>query len=398
MRPLNHAQIEAIRIQKRNLEVEVAKALNGFFQQHYKYSIQRLVHKLTLHILSADATKLNQQLALKRAQFLCFQRGVDPSWNGLNDFLSREPFWTLENCSDMIRLFGEINEKWAELRLTDAHLKEQTKLRPEPTFIRAFDDKGKPKWKPIKEGGWGMELSHRDRRDIPQPKPTLRGEPYVDIGTIVRGVKKFRFESKSVIGAIDRTFGLRPEGGDVSGTTTDSIYALRWAGGVAGVGPEILGAIQILPLVTMVPQGHHTIVECAYPLSRNGYIDYHIGYYTTLAPKTAGDTAANRFNSVLAPFDEPARNKHILVWGKGSGEQGVEVEGKEVDAFKKLARVLSAYGFCVAGGLHDFGEALNVVKTFSPSLAPTLESLRGQAGLSELERKFRQFGLPRGEA
>ena len=116
MIPLNHTQIEQIRIQKRNLEVEVAKALNGFFQQHYKYSIQRLVHKLILHILSADKTKLNEQLAAKRGAFLCFQRGVDPSWYGLNDFLKREPFWTLENCSDMIRLFGEINEMWKDLR------------------------------------------------------------------------------------------------------------------------------------------------------------------------------------------------------------------------------------------------------------------------------------------
>ena len=333
------------------------------------FPFQRLVHKLILHILSVDKSKLNNTLAAKRGAFLCFQRGVDPSWFGLNDFLKREPFWTLENCSDMIRLFGEFNEMWKDLGLHDTHLKGQLSLRPEPTFLKVGGSK------PIKEGGWGRDFGHRDRSEIPADQQVPGGEPYVNIGPIVRGVQKFKFEPKSVMGAIDRTFGLRPEGGDISGTTTDSIYALHWAGGVAGVSQDVLSAIQLLPLVTMVPQGHHTIVECAYPLSRHGYIDYHIGYYTTLAPKDAADTVGSRFNSVLAPFDEPAKNKHILVWGRGAGEQGVQMEGKEIEAFKKMARVLSAYGFCVAGGLHDFGEALNVVKTFSPSLVPALEQL-----------------------
>jgi hypothetical protein len=390
MIPLNHTQIEEIRIQKRDLEVEVAKALNGFFQQHYKYSIQRLVHRLILHILSVEELKLTAWLIPKRREYLTFQRDVKPTWVGLNEFLNREPFWTLENCSDMIRLFGETNERWKDFGLHDTHLKGQQSLRPEPTFLKVGSSK------PIKEGGWGGDFGHRDRKDVPKEQIVRRGAPYEDIGTrIVRGVDKYKFEPKSVIGAIDRTFGLRPEGADISGTTTDSIYALRWAGGVAGVSPDVLRAIQLLPLVTMVPQGHHTIVECSCPLSRQGYIDYHIGYYTTLVPKGAADTVGSRFNSVLAPFDEPARNKHILVWGSGAGEQGVQMEGKEIEAFKKMARVLSAYGFCVAGGLHDFGEALNVVKTFTPSLVPALEQLRGQVGLSELERKFRQFGLPR---
>lgn len=386
MIPLNYTQIEAIQVEKRNLEVEVAKTLNCYFKQHYKYAIQRLVRQLINHILSAkNKTALNNLLKNKRGQFLMFQRGVDPSIFGLNESLKREPFWTLENCSDMIRLFGEINENWGTLGLESGHEKGQQKLRPDPTFLKVG------KGKSVKEGGWGEDFGHRHRGDIPSEEQVRREEPYANIGLIVRGVEKFKFLPKSVIAAIDRTFGLRPEGGDVSGTTTDSIYALRWAGGVAGMTPNLIRAVQLLPMVTMVPQGHHTMVECAYPLSRHGYIDYHIGYYTTLAPTDS----PNHFDSVLGPLDGPDRNKHILVWGRGAGQQGVQMEGQEeIKAFKKMARVLSAYGFCVTGGLNDFGQALNVVRTFSANLlAPRLEQLRAQVGLSELERKFKQFGL-----
>lgn len=386
MRPLSHAQIEAIREEKRTLEVDVARTIYRHFQLHHKYAIQRLVREMVMHMLSArNQTKLNQLLSGKRGQFLMFQRGVDPSISGLRESLKREAFWSLELCSDMIRLFGETNEKWNELGLSDEHAKGQSALRPEPTFLKVGASNG------VKEGGWGKEMGHRDRKDIDEADQGRRGAPYTNIGSIVRGVDKFQILPKSVVGAIDRTFGLRPEGGDVSGTTTDSIYALRWAGKVAGGPVDTIKAIQILPMITMVPQGHHSIVECAYPLSRHGYIDYHIGYYGTLAPVDS----PGLYDRLLAHLDLPDRNKHILVWGRGAGERGVQIEGpQEMEAFKRLARVLSAYGFCVAGGLNDFTQALNVMRTFSPDLlAPRLQAFQGDLGLSELERQFRRFGL-----
>ncbi|MDX2440980.1 MAG: hypothetical protein QNK40_10570 [Desulfobacterales bacterium] len=382
MLPLSHNQIRAIRNEKRNLEVEVAKKLYGYFNAKYKYRIQKIVRILLNHILSArKQNDLNLILVGKKGKFLMFKQGVQASVHGLNQFLKREASWTLDQCSDMIRLFGEINEDWHKLGLSQNHEDGQKKLRPEPTFLKVGSGK------PVKEGGWGKNFGHRHRGDKSVPQKT--GEPFVNIGSIIRGIDKFQFLPKSVIAAIDRTFGLRPEGGDVSGTTTDSLYALRWGGGVSGLTQDMIKAIQILPLVTMVPQGHHTMVECAYPLSRHGVIDYHIGYYNTLAPKESPAL----FNTLLGPLDGSDKNKHILVWGHGSGEQGVQMDRQdEIAAFKKMARVLSAYGFCVTGGLSDFEQALNAVKTFSPAfLAPRLEQLRDQVGLSELERKFRQM-------
>jgi len=386
MKPLSYDEIQAIQNQKRDLEVKVARAINDYVQSHHKYSIQRLVRQMVMHILSArNQTKLNETLSLKRSQFLMFQKDVDPSIHGLREFLKLEAFWSLEKCSDMIRMFGEINERWQQLGLSGEHERGQKALRPEPTFLKVG------KGKPVKEGGWGEGMGHRHRDDIPEADQDRSEAPYSNIGSIVRGVDKFQFLRKSVIAAIDRTFGLRPEGGDVSGTTTDSIYALKWAGVAADVPREAIKAIQILPMITMVPQGHHTIVECAYPLSRHGYIDYHIGYYRTLAPIDSPEL----YDSVLTDLDQPDRNKHILVWGRDYGQQGVQMEhSEEIEAFKRPARVLSAYGFCVTGGLNDFTQALNVMRTFSPNLlAPRLEQLRDTVGRSELERKFHQFGL-----
>jgi hypothetical protein len=285
----------------------------------------------------------------------------------------------------MIRLFGELNEDWSKLGLSSEHVAGQQALRSEPTFLKVG------KGKPVREGGWGPEMGHRHRGDISADAQQRSGAPYTNIGKIVRGVDKFRFLPKSVIGAIDRTFGLRPKGGDVSGTTTDSIYALKWAGSVSGVSSDTIKAIQLLPMITMVPQGHHTMVECAYPLSRHGYIDYHIGYYTTLAP-------VGIYIGPIGTLDQSEHNKHVLVWGRDHGQQGVLMDGQqEIEAFKKLAQVLSAYGFCVSGGLNNFSDALNVMRTFSPQfLAPRLEQLRVQHrdfGRSELERKFQQFGV-----
>jgi len=128
---------------------------------------------------------------------------------------------------------------------------------------------------------------------------------------------------------------------------------------------------------------------------RWGYIAYCVGYYTTLEPVGVGKEVAARFNKVLIPFEQAKENRHILAWGKGFGERGVQMEGWEIEKFKKVARVLDCYGFCAAGGLHDFREAVNAVQSLSPELEKPLEKIAGTVGLSELESKFRDFGVYR---
>lgn len=381
---LDHNEINRIRDEKRNLEVEVGKALHDFFNKHYKYYIRKVVRRLIEHILEADPAELDDWMVGQLGKFLIFEKRVlQPSWNSLRDFLGVMDFWTLGDCSDIIRLFGEANESWKKLGLDSKHKAGQLNLRPFPTYLKVGDGKK----------GWPKSFGHRHRAEIPEGDRVHRGLPYVDIKTILRGVDRYKFGSQSVINAIDRTFGLKPEGADVSGTTTDSIYALKWGGGLTGVSNDVLAAIQLLPFATMVPQGHHTMVECAYPLSRWGYIDYHIGYYDTLTPINVTEGDASLFRAALALFDRPDINRHVLVWGRGNGERGVQMEGDEVEEFKPMAKVLNAYGFCVTGGLQTFDEVLNVMKSLCPSLVRGREqAMRQGVGLSELERAFQKFG------
>ena len=263
---LNHTEIEKIRTDRRDLEVEVAKALNKMFQQYYQSDIRRLVRELVLHIVFDANSKLDETLRTVKEAYLCFKQGVDPSREGLNKFLGREESWSLEECSDMIRLFGECNEKWEPLGMSPLLMNEAQALRPYPTFLKpgeggnvkeswspklgkdkkpVIGEDGKPVMK-YNPPGFGKEMGHRHRSDIAKEKQVHRGPPYTEIGTITRGIERYQFEKKSVVGAINRTFGLRPEGADVSGTTTDSIYAVRWAGHQVGsVSQEVLRAIQM---------------------------------------------------------------------------------------------------------------------------------------------------------
>jgi hypothetical protein len=154
------------------------------------------------------------------------------------------------------------------------------------------------------------------------------------------------------------------EGADISGTTTDSIYVLG--------GKSIRAELHLLPIATMVPQGHHTILECAYPLTRHGYMNYSVGFYETLNP------VGGRAVEVLVQFDTPGRNRHVLIWGTGATEEGVQlVTPDEITEFKRMANVRSAYGYCVTGGLRSYQDALNVTQTYSKNvLFPALSALK----------------------
>jgi hypothetical protein len=126
------------------------------------------------------------------------------------------------------------------------------------------------------------------------------------------GMMFWKLLDESSLMQIDRMFGLKELGADISGTTADTVGALEALytdllpvdrnGNITPIiaqkhqGKKLSDAqvtenllllrplISLLPLATMVSLGHHTTLECAYVLSRNEYINYSIGYYTSLFP------------------------------------------------------------------------------------------------------------------
>jgi hypothetical protein len=143
---------------------------------------------------------------------------------------------------------------------------------------------------------------------------------------VVPGLARFRLGGESSLKQVDKMFGLR-KGGDISGTTADTIFAIeallenfRVVEIRPGRGPEsqvpgeaaviqlmkqagylntniksivsfmddvqkIREILCLLPVASMGYQGHHTILECAVTLTMNDYTDYQLGLYTTLLPR-----------------------------------------------------------------------------------------------------------------
>jgi len=371
---INAGGIKAIVEARQELEVEVAKALRELFNDNFLNNIKDLVDKILEKILETDANRLNTLIGgSSGCQDLAFWNRLSCSKNhqGLTNLSNRKAEWDLETCSDIIRLFGEIteglgrgknaSEQWSTMD------KGKGKLRPGPTFDK-YDAKT----------GWG----HRHRAFVPeQERPKRRqafsGYGFRDVGHLWRGVELFRLEDKSVIGAMDRTFAVKSLGGDVSGTTTDSMWALNWSKAkLAGIDENLLSALQLLPLVTMVGQGHHSIAECAYPLTRFEYLNYCIGYYGTLTPLNASETTKDLFSGVLQQFSQREKDLHCIVWQTQAAGQYIPGDFRgylmttddEVNQFKKIAHIRSAYAVSAGKGLQSETEARNVLQSYCPGL------------------------------
>jgi hypothetical protein len=121
----------------------------------------------------------------------------------------------------------------------------------------------------------------------------------------------FKLAETSSVARLDRIFGL-VEAADISGTTADTIYFLN----------RFLSdpVFYLLPLATIVAGGHHSLVEVALPLSLNGFIDYHIGYYQSLLPLRPTNTVGRGFQAIraaLAAAESSSMNRHMMVFYAG---------------------------------------------------------------------------------
>lgn len=153
----------------------------------------------------------------------------------------------------------------------------------------------------------------------------------------VAGISSSKLQEKSTVNQMDRMFGL-PRGADISGTTADSIFALDRTFRTEFEGNEqefenirdSLPLLQLLPLVTMVYAQHHTLLECAFTLTLNGYIDYSIGYYTTLWPsqiagKRLKTSVQKRIYDILTIFERDRQNIRMMIYDDKPQGQGAYI-------------------------------------------------------------------------
>jgi len=372
MQLLSSDQMRQIRLGRRELEVNAAKSIGRYLLATQKEHIRRLILNMIDKILSLTAThpdRLESFLKESTSFAMWAHCHTRPCTGGLGEVFRRvagdmvcDGYTWLHVCSDVIRLFGELAEqKWVPA--IDQHwhiMASKDDLRPQPVYA-------KPEKSDV---GWG----HRHRLNREPGEAGEVGAPFMPLPrerVSLRGVERFKFGDDSVIATLDWTYGLQEEGADVSGTTTDSIAAMRWASG-GHVNP----VAQLIAIASMVPQGHHTVTECAWPLTRHGYMDYHIGFYETLVPEGGYAGLAN----TLEVHNVDARNKHVLVcramaksdwrtWEQRGGRFIVPVKElalhfdkpDEIAVYRRLAGIRAAYGFCV-GGRPSLDSLTNLVR------------------------------------
>jgi len=380
MRLLNNSEIQSVTEQKQLMEIEIGERIVEYIRDNHIAPLRVLMwHLMTELISNVDVLTFNRVMSQEpgnRALEIWNNHGLPPDYYGLVILRRhRTHFLNVFDCSDLIRLFGEFAEA---LKKTHAywrnHDREKSLKRPFPTFLDPDKARkvteGKDKGKPSPHYGWGKTgdgadyFGHRNRRATAGP-----GIP---------GLERWRFKEQSVIGAMDRTFGLKERGSDISGTTADSIYVLDYLG-ENEINPGLLSVLQMLPLATMGAKRHHSILECAYVLSRWKYMDYHIGYYKTLVPTPlARDPEGHHdphahvragLERVLLPFETDPRNRLLFVWGRGNQKCGLEFNRPvEKTRYRKMSRALTAYGFCVTGGFANWTGAARVMYAINKDL------------------------------
>lgn len=137
----------------------------------------------------------------------------------------------------------------------------------------------------------------------------------------VSGMQLKRLTGNSNILKLDRLFGL-VEACDISGTTTDTVFALEVFGAQIG----LTAGYYLLPLGTIVHNMHHSVLEVATALTLNQCIDYHIGFFSTLAPLAKGGLPPelNQIHEILnvAEADMIAQQLHFLNYYEGGRLSG----------------------------------------------------------------------------
>lgn len=285
--------------------------------------------------------------------------------------------WSASDCSDLIRLLAAIIEDQANLKYQEDNVKDFDRFKPAHTFKKVPE--GLDSAKKIPNIGAKKNIRWRGKVDIKKSfdtgkiekeEPLYKAAPvYITLGRkqidmermVIKakagerssafwGISGVRLMPASTVRKINIAFGL-PEGCDISGTTSDSILMVnRVISFFEEVGENVAGekvpvaVLQLLPLVTMVSLGHHTLFESACTLTLCGFINYSIGFYSTLLPQgqpaKQHDTAVHgKIKGYLAKAEGNSNDAHFLCFsGNGAYHAYLCDKESEIRKFKEMAK------------------------------------------------------------
>lgn len=373
------------------LESEMARAIVRVFNTNYD-----LITPLRFIVLNAieDIEYLQEHQVRGKsvvaeaftgdAQFYGFVSGANK--NGLNVFDKdnfvqqvKDKLLTLNavECSDMIRFYGEVIERGSKrpkLIIPAKYFDIETGKDKRPPLppklgseVEALNKKRLDYQKDSGNKGWWnkniAEAGAKRRRikskdvtpeQLQEHKNSLTNAERVVV-SLRAGISRWIQLPDDLGNKIDKVFGLQ-KGATISGTTTDTIFFLNRMTLIdeamktgsplkkhyfADNGPKGLDPIYyMLPLATLVSEGHHTVVEVALPLSLNGIItQYKIGRYTTLMPDRKGrnNDGANEILKILRSYQN--KSKQMLIYYDHNGEIGgcINFMSEDMPIWDKIA-------------------------------------------------------------
>jgi len=282
------------------------------------------------------------------------------------------PTFNASDCSDLIRLLGAWGEAMEQVTPT------QKAYRPGVLAYAA--DQSSTGWagEHWQEGAaaiWGKAYRVRGKTG----RGLIPVEPHIQKGPSTRGgMEMKRAMSGSSILKIDRLFGLLV-GADISGTTADSSFIVeRWGS------EQLHPYYYLLPAATIVYNFHHTLLEVALVLSLNKIIDYHIGFFATLAPAADMVTALpahhplHRIPDILNDAQNDERNRHFLCYYSEPSKEKAKALVFSLDEINRLALSRLTNGVEILSRIRQVSpfptdvELVTLIKAIAPEIYPML--------------------------
>lgn len=349
MYPISNEIIHDMMEEREKLEVRLAKEIENVFwelplavplRKYMRISWEWLLQQADLNVPFGIA--LNGIIAKQGSLKIWSNYATRPSEAGLRRRIM--PFsetWSPSDCSDLIRLWGEVIEDAPNpgVGRDIAELARQKKQSRDPIEFAKSEKNG--------HGGY------RARADFPRYHPAAVPDHLRPLlrDAVSRGAQRCYLMPHDTIKKIDTMYGL-PEGMAISGTTTDSIFFLDHMMSLLGAlgAPDLMPALHLLPIATMVSRYHHTMLECAVALTipPARKMDYYIGFYSSLMPHDVGQGIGNgvttgligeRLLQIMYDFEREARDTHLFAWTLRNSRRGVLFEAHELNACKALFSV-----------------------------------------------------------
>jgi len=323
-----HDEREIVRMsmQRAQMEMGLAKSLYDFFNSAPQITYLRNLLDTAITTLVADLGGGHRnfvqrnifEVAVKKAgkNLAVFtDRGMNWNLTNLRLLLGQKNTWSAADCSDLIRLFGELVENKMlkgnygyEGISPDLHTQKDG-WRPKLHFDGSA--RARIRGKPYEPAQSGPHVAGA-RAVMLALRRNEAGFSGIDITLLNRG--------KSTVSKIDYVYGLA-EGCDISGTTTDSLFFHTYLEPfctTADVPPWMFMILHLLPIATMVYQSHHTILECALAIScdqRTG-TEYSVGKYQTLLPEVLRGQGfgPGELEGLLRSYDHDYRNHRMLCY------------------------------------------------------------------------------------